>query len=126
MPNFRSESFGVGDQTWLGSTHGIRNARTAVLTVSAFTPVDGVIKSGTPVDAADEGAVVPFTGAEGERLGFVLTDQAVGADAKINAPILRHGIVKVDNLPVEFEIPASSPGEFSFVGGSVAGGSGNP
>ena len=63
---------------------------------------------------------MPFTGAAGERLGFVLTDQAVGADAKINAPILRHGIVKVDNLPVEFDVPASE-GNFTFVGGS-----GNP
>jgi len=114
MPNFRSESFGVGDQTWLGSTHGIRNARTAVLDVSAFTPVDGVIKSGTPVDASDEGAVVPFTGGSGERLGFVLTDQVVGVDEKINAPVLRHGIVKVDKLPVEFVAPENPEG-FSFV-----------
>lgn len=124
MPNFRSESFGVGDQTWLGSTHGIRNARTSVLDVSAFAPVDGVIKSGTPVNAADESAVVPFTGAAGERLGFVLTDQKADADAYVNAPVLRHGIVKVANLPVDFVIPADAPGEFSFVGGVQAAGGG--
>lgn len=117
MPNFRSESADPGDQSWLGSAHGLRNSRTSVLTVSAFTPVDGVIKSGTPVDASDESAVVPFTGAEGERLGFVLTDQKVGVDEKINAPVIRHGIVKVDKLPVSFTAPADE-GNFSFVGGN--------
>ena len=49
----------------------------------------------------------------------------MGADAKINAPILRHGIVKVANLPVEFVVPESE-GNFTFIGGSSDGGSGNP
>lgn len=114
MPNFRSESFGPGDQSWLGSTHGIRNARTAVLDVTAFDVEGGVIPSGTPVNAADEGNVTPFTGGAGEVLGFLLTEQRVQNDERINVPVLRHGTVKVDKLPVPFT-PPEDAGQFVFV-----------
>ena len=53
MPNFKSESFGGGDQSWLGSAHGIANCRTEKLKVSGFTKgthyPNGYIPSGTPV-----------------------------------------------------------------------------
>lgn len=119
MPRLRSETFGPGDQSWLGSTHGIANARTSVLDLSAFTEAthypDGYIPSGTPVNADNESAVLPYTGAVGERLGFLLTDQRVIGTADINAPILRHGIINVDNLPVAFTVPAADS-NFVFVG----------
>ena len=117
MPRLRSETYGPGDQTWLGSTHGLANARTSVLDLSAFTEAihypDGYIPSGTPVNADDESAVVPWAGTG--RLGFVVTDQRVVGTADINAPILRHGIINVDNLPVAFTVPAADS-NFVFVG----------
>ena len=83
MPEVTRTSYGSGDQTWLGSAHGLRNARSSVLDVSAFTEAthypDGYIPSGTPVDAADEGAVVPWADGAGAQLGFVLFDTPVNA-----------------------------------------------
>lgn len=124
MPKLRSETFGGGDQSWLGSAHGIGNARTGTLDVSAFTKAthypDGYIPSGTPVDASNEGAVVPFADAAGAQLGFLLTDQATDGVTDIPAPILRHGLVKLDKLPgAAFTAPATgSAAGFTFVGGA--------
>lgn len=123
MPKLQSESFGGGDQSWLGSAHGIGNCRTGTLDVSAFTKAthypNGYIPSGTPVDVADEGAIKPYADAAGARLGFLFTDQATDGSTDIPAPIFRHGIVKVDNLPGNFTIPATgSAAGFVFVGGN--------
>lgn len=121
MPRMKIESLGGGDQSWLASDHGIFNARTAVLDVSTFTKAthypDGVIKSGTPVNAASETAVKPWTGATGEKLGFVLTDQSVDNQTKIPAPILRHGLVKTARLPITWKdaTTASDAAGFTFI-----------
>ena len=82
MPRLKTESFSSGDQSWLGSTHGLRNARTETLDISAFTPAthypNGYIPSGTPV-AKVGGVLVPYDGTEatttnaGVLAGFVLT-----------------------------------------------------
>ncbi len=37
MPKLRTETFGGGDQSWLGSAHGIGNCRTETIDISAFT-----------------------------------------------------------------------------------------
>lgn len=127
MPRIRSDEYGTGDQTWLGSTHGIYNCRTGTLTTAEFTPDDrDVIPSGTPVNAADESAVVPWAGGDGGALGFVFTDQSVvNADDTIQAPVLRHGIINVRNLPVDFT-PPTAGGSFTFVGGTADAGAGEP
>lgn len=123
MPKLRTETFGSGDQSWLGSAHGIRNARTATIDISTFTKSthfpNGYIPSGTPVNVASEGAVLPWTAANGEKLGFVLTDQKVIEGADFAAPILRHGIINVPRVPVPggFTAPATAAG-FVFVGGN--------
>lgn len=104
MPKLRTEAFGAGDQTWLGSTHGIRNARTGIIDISAFTPAthypDGYIKSGFPV-ALVGGVYVPYdvtagvtTGA-GVYAGHILTDQRVIGTEDFAAPILDHGRVNI-------------------------------
>ena len=54
MPGITTEKFaGRDDMPWLGSAHGLRNARTETLDVSAFTAADhypdGYFKSGLPV-----------------------------------------------------------------------------
>lgn len=123
MPRLKTETYGGGDQSWLGSTHGTGNCRTGTLDVSAFTAgthyPDGFIPSGTPVDCSDEGAVAPWGGSG--QLGFVFTDQATDGTTDVAAPILRHGTIKADNLPnaASFEYPATGH-TFTFIGGTAA------
>lgn len=63
MPRLKTETIGSGDQSWLGSAHGIENCRTELLNISAFTAAthypDGYIKSGQPV-AKVGGLLVPY------------------------------------------------------------------
>jgi hypothetical protein len=108
MPRIQSENIGTGDQSWLGSTHGIGNARTETIDISAFTPAthypNGYIPSGTPV-AIVAGLAVPYdvtvgttTGA-GILAGFILTDQKVVGNTDFAAPVLDHGRVVVAKVP---------------------------
>lgn len=124
MPRFRTErEVVVGDMTWLGSGHGIRNARTEILDISAFTAATdyplGYIPSGFPV-AKVSGKLVPYdeteatvTGA-GILAGFILTDQPVGVapgetgTEDFNVPLLDHGRIKTGNLPVTFVAPTAA------------------
>lgn len=126
MPKLRTENYGSGDQTWLGSTHGIRNARTNVIDISTFTAAthypNGFLPSGLEVNAADETAVKPYTGAEGEQLGYLLTDQQVVGTQDFGAPILRHGIINISNLPTAHVTAADGTAAvagFTFVGGDA-------
>lgn len=124
MPHLRTENFGSGNQSWLGSTHGIRNARTAVIDISTFTAAthypDGYLRSGTEVNAANEAAVKPYTGAAGEKLGYLLTDQKVYGTEDFGAPILRHGIINTAKLPIAHVTAGDAKAEqgFTFVGGN--------
>ena len=108
MPRLTSETFGAGDQSWLGSSHGIHECRTETLDVSAFTEAthypDGYIPSGTPV-AKVGGVLVPYTSAEatttgaGVLAGFVFTDQPVVGTGDFAVPLLDHGRVKAAKVP---------------------------
>ncbi|NNG36938.1 potassium transporter [Nakamurella aerolata] len=122
MPRLKRETFGSGDQTWLGSDHGLFNARTGTLDVSTFTAgthyPNGYFPSGLIVNCADEGAIKPFTGGAGEQLGFVLTDQSTDGVADIAIPVLRHGLIKTAHLPVSTNLPATAPAGFVFIGGN--------
>lgn len=117
MPKLVTESFGAGDMKWLGSDHGIANARTETVKVSAFTKAthypNGYIPSGTPV-AKVAGQLVPYdpteatvTGA-GVLAGFILTDQAVVGTADFAAPLLDHGRVIVANFSPAFVAPVAA------------------
>lgn len=113
MPRLTTESFGSGDQSWLGSAHAINNARTEVLDVSAFTVADGYIPSGTPVAKVSD-KLVPYDGTEatvtgaGILAGFVLFDQKVVGAEDFPVALLDHGRVKVDNVPGTFAAPAAA------------------
>lgn len=126
MPRFRTESEIVtGDMTWLGSGHGIRNARTEKLDISTFTAAthypNGYIRSGTPV-AKVGGVLVPYDATEGTvtgagiLAGFVLTDiplkvtpgTTAPASEDQNVPLLDHGRIKTANLPIAFTAPAAA------------------
>lgn len=119
MPKLQQETFGSGDMSWLGSGHGIRNARTGIIDISAFTAnthyPDGYIPSGTPV-ALSAGLLVPYdkteattTGA-GILAGFILTDQKVVGTADFGAPLLDHGRINVAKVPYSggFAAPAAA------------------
>ncbi len=120
MPRLVSETFGGGDQSWLGSSHGIHECRTETLDISAFTAgthfPDGYIKSGTPV-AEVGGVLVPYTVAEGTTTGagvlagFVYTDQKVShaTTGDMAVPLLDHGRVIVAKVPyASFAKPAAA------------------
>lgn len=117
MPRLKIETFGGGDQSWLGSAHGIANARTEVLDISTFTAgthyPNGFIPSGTPV-AKVGGVLVPYDADEeaaegaGVLAGFVLTDQAVVGTADFGVPLLDHGRVIAAKLPIAFTAPTAA------------------
>ena len=117
MPRLSTETFGGGDLSWLGSTHGISNARTEILDVSAFTAAthypDGYIKSGTPV-AKVGGVLVPYDATEatvtgaGVLAGFVLTDQKVVGTDYFTVPLFDHGRVIASKLPISFTAPTAA------------------
>lgn len=117
MPRLTTETFGGGDQSWLGSTHGIANARTEVLDISAFTAgthyPNGYIPSGTPV-AKVGGVLVPYDKTEatttdaGVLAGFILTDQRVVGTADFGVPLLDHGRVRASKVPNSFVAPVAA------------------
>lgn len=121
MPRLKTETVGAGDQSWLGSTHGMHECLTATIDISAFTAgthyPEGHLLSGVAVNIADLGAVVPYTGVAGEKLGFVFTNQKVEGTADFAAPVLPHGTVKTANLPIALPGTTNGAGAFVLVDG---------
>jgi len=116
MPRLRTEQFGAGDQRWLGSAHGIWECQTVTLDISAFTEntywPDGYILSGTPLARIASGLAVPYVSGGGTGTGvlwgFLFTDQSVIGTGDIPAPMLDHGRVKTEFLPVGFTVPTAA------------------
>jgi hypothetical protein len=108
------KTHGGGDNSWLGSRHGVANARTVTLDADAFTGLtDGIVPSGTPINVAGDLAV-PFTDVAGAELAFVIGTQSV-ADGDATVPALDHGRVIVANVPGTFTVPATAAtGAFVF------------
>lgn len=114
------ERFGGGDDSWLGSAHAVDNAESGTLDASAFGAVeDGIVRSGTPVTPSGD-LYVPFTGTG--PLRFVIGDHSIAGGDK-TVPLLWHGRIIVDNLPVELTAPADA-GQFTFVPAFPAAGGG--
>lgn len=117
MPRLKTETLGSGDNSWLGSTHGINDARTELLDISTFTAgthyPDGVIKSGTPV-AKVGGVLVPYDDTQGTTTnagvlaGVVLFDQKVNGTDDFAVPVLDHGRVRVAKLPQTVTVPGAA------------------
>lgn len=117
MPRMKTETFTSGDMSWLGSAHGIRNARTELLDISTFTVgthyPNGYIPSGLPV-AKVGGVLVPYDATEGTTTGagvlagHVLTDQPVVGTGDFSVPLYDHGRVKAAKLPIAFTPPAAA------------------
>ncbi|MBG6083245.1 hypothetical protein [Zhihengliuella flava] len=117
MPRLTTETYGGGDYSWVGAAHALRNARTEMIDVSAFTESthypDGYIPSGTPV-AKVSGVLVPYDSAEatvtgaGILAGFVLTDTPVSGTTDVPAALYDHGRVVTANVPGDFTAPAAA------------------
>lgn len=120
MPRLKSETVGAGDQSWLGSAHGIHECRTELLNLAAFTAgthyPNGYIPSGTPV-AKVAGLLVPYDSLEatttnaGVLAGHLFTDQPVVGSANFAVPVLDHGRVKSAKVPVganAFTVPVAA------------------
>lgn len=123
MPRLKNETLGTGDQSWLGSSHGIRDCRTELLDVSTFTVTNDYIPSGTPV-ALVGGVLVPYddtqgtTTGDGVLAGFIFTDQAVVGTNDFAVPVLDHGRIRTANLPETVTLPgaAAKVANVNFVG----------
>lgn len=118
MPRMRTDTIGTGDQSWLGSTHNMRNARTETVNLGAFTAgihyPNGYLPSGTPV-AKVSGLLVPYdkteattTGA-GVLAGHILTDQPVVGAGNFAVPLIDHGRVKVAKVPYNNTFTFAAP-----------------
>ena len=122
MPRLTTEHYGTGDQSWLGSMHGISNARTVTLDPSKFTKADhfpdDYIPSGQPLTLDENGVAGPYSvEGEGALDGFLLTDQVVKeGDTSIAVPLLDHGRVNVSNVPTaDFAAPDAARNKTTFV-----------
>ena len=120
MPRLKSETVGAGDQSWLGSSHGIHECRTELLDISTFTAAthypNGYIPSGTPV-AKVGGVLVPYDSTEatttnaGVLAGHLFTDQSVVGTADFAVPVLDHGRVRSAKVPTgvqAFTVPVAA------------------
>lgn len=84
--NIVSKTYGGGDDRWMGSRHGVVNAKTGTLSASAFT--GKVVKSGTPVIQNEQGLYTP-AGAQAPT-GFVVGDHDItGGDTPV--PVMGGG-----------------------------------
>ena len=108
-----TEKWGDSNLTWLGSAHGLRNARTMTLDPADFTAKvkDGVVPSGTAV-AVVSGKLAPYNAAGSgdatKLVGFVLTDQST-TRGPVAAPVLDHGRIRLAGLPdTAFAVPAAA------------------
>lgn len=117
MPRVVTDTIGSGDQSWLGSSHGIDNCRTELLDISTFTAEthypNGYIPSGTPV-AKVGGVLVPYDDTQGTTTnagvlaGLVFTDQKVVGSADFAVPLLDFGRIRPAKLPQTVTIPGAA------------------
>ena len=123
MPGYSKKQLGTGSYEWMYNTRGIRDGVTGMLDVSAFTAAthfpNGYFPSGLPVKINSLGAVVPWTDAAGNKLGYVGGDWPTDGVTDFPVHIITHPeAVKIDKLPVPFTVPttASVP-HINFISG---------
>ena len=109
MPRLRTETFGAGDQSWLGSAHGIADCRTETLDVSAFTAnthyPNGYIPSGTVLGRVTAtGLLGPYdddaVDGRAVAVGHLFSSITVNVGStKVGCAYLVHGFVGRSKLP---------------------------
>ena len=113
-----TETFGAGDQSWLGSRHGADVGKSATLDPTAWTgkTTAGVIKSGEPFGVV-AGLAVPYnsagSGGAEKIAGFILTNLSVVAGAgNVTFPGVWHGRIVLSKLPSTVTASATTSGLF--------------
>ena len=116
-----TESFGAGDQSWLGSRHGTETPKSVTFAPAAWSAkvVDGRVKSGEPF-ALVSGLAVPYNAADDSGngpaatlAGFLFTDQSVvSARGNVTAPAIWHGRIILSKLPSTVAANAKTSGLF--------------
>ncbi|MCT9142939.1 head decoration protein [Streptomyces violarus] len=109
--SLRTETFGVDDQSWLGSEHGTQATEPCTLDTSTFTAgthyPDGYFKSGIPLgEITATGKYGPYDGAAADGretlVGFLFA--AVKAPASntvdVAGALFVHGKVRSARLPL--------------------------
>lgn len=80
--SLRRKSFGVDDQSWLGSSHGTDMNEPITLDTSAFTPAthypDGYFKSGIPLSKLASGLYGPYAPDTNEVQTVTITGSPTG------------------------------------------------
>lgn len=113
----KSSTVNGGKMSWLGSRHGVTNARTVTIDATSVkdSAKNGYVPAGTPLVEGEKGKFKPApTDGSVAPVGFVLTDQKFTSGADVVAPMLDHGRIIVENLPVDFTAP-ETPGAFIYV-----------
>lgn len=127
----RTETFGAGNLSWLGSKRGTNEARTVTIKRSALTKnthyPDGTLKSGfalAKITDSGKEKYVPYdsTASDGKEIlaGFLFTDQRLRDDSTsdIVGPLLDSGRIKLAKLPATsptVAADAETSGQFVFV-----------
>lgn len=114
--NLKSETYGNGDQSWLGSKHGTDAARTVTIDISKLGEFPQFVPSGIPLKEGAGGLYEPVTAAEDALAGFLLTDQSTNGGGNIVAAMLDHGRVRAGRLPAAaFDITTLTTPNPAFV-----------
>lgn len=119
----RIEQFGPGDQSWLGSRHGVENAISGTfdVTAGASKVVDGYLKSGEPLAYnTTSHKYVPYnSGGSGDvttLAGFLIADVPVVAGAgDVMIAIGKHLFVRRSKLPSPIPTNPTTTGLFVFL-----------
>lgn len=110
----RTETFGVDDQSWLGSEHGTQATEPVTLDTSTFTAGThypaGYFKSGIPLGKITaSGKYGPYNGAGSDGtetlVGFLFAAVKAPTDTAVDVAgaMLTHGKVRASRLPVSVD-----------------------
>lgn len=119
----RIEQFGPGDQSWLGSRHGVDNAIPVTIDVTASSSkiVDGYMKSGEALALnSSTNLYQPYdsAGSNGTDTlrGFLIADLNVVTGAgNATAAMGKHLFVRKSKLPTPIGSPAASKIDGLFI-----------
>ncbi len=119
--SIKSESWGIDDQSWLASRHGLDAGRSITIDVSTFTKADhypdGFLKSGLPLARrASDGHHVLYNtsgsgGAEvldGHLLGALHVPDAVSSATRLGGALFWTGVVDARFLPAPVDADGRS------------------
>ncbi len=120
-----TKSWGVGDQSWLGSADGTTNGHNGSLLVSAFAGLypDGYLPSGVAIARLANGDIVPYdsTASDGSQnfYGCTFTDLEMRSDlTRVAGAILQRAHVRKGLTPRQSgkgSWPATAPANFIYV-----------